>query len=61
MKQIEIIINPDGTTEVAAVGFKGKTCEAATKAIEEALGKVTSTKKTPEWYQQTTGHQNIQN
>lgn len=50
MKTIIVRINPDGTAEVEAVGFKGKTCEKATAAIEEALGKVTRTKKKPEWH-----------
>jgi len=52
VKEIEVIIDKDGNVTVEAVGFKGKACAAATKAIEEALGKVTSSKKKPEFNQQ---------
>jgi hypothetical protein len=37
-KQIVVTIGLDGTVEVAAEGFKGKGCEAATKFVEDALG-----------------------
>jgi len=51
MRTIEITVNPDGSVEIDAVGFKGAECEKATKAYEEALGgKVTSTRK-PEFFQ----------
>ena len=31
-------------------GFKGKACVKSSQFIEEALGKITSTKKTSEFY-----------
>jgi Protein of unknown function (DUF2997) len=43
--------------KIEAVGFKGKGCEAATKAIEEALGIVKDRKKKPEYNQQVVGQQ----
>lgn len=47
---INVVVNPDGTVEVSAEGFKGKGCEAATKFIEEALGMDGDRKKLPEYY-----------
>ncbi len=48
---INVTVNPDGTVEVHAEGFKGKGCEAATKFIEEALGMdAKNRKKLPEYY-----------
>lgn len=38
MKSIEIEVGPGGEVAVEAVGFKGKGCEAATEAIEKAIG-----------------------
>lgn len=54
MKSVEIIITPDGNVAIEAVGFKGKGCEKATKAFEEALGKVKSSTKKPEYHQTET-------
>ena len=51
MKQIEITFRPDGTSEVKAVGFKGKGCQEITAPFEQALGTVTADRKTPEFYQ----------
>ncbi|MGB8166256.1 MAG: DUF2997 domain-containing protein [Chthoniobacteraceae bacterium] len=56
-KSIEIEIAPSGEVKIEAIGFKGKGCEAATKAIEDALGTAKSRKKKPEYHQQTTGSQ----
>ena len=54
MKSIVIEISSAGDVKVEAVGFKGKGCEKATAAIEEALGKVSIKKHKPE-YRQTEG------
>lgn len=53
MKQVIIDIGPDGEVRIDAVGFKGKACEKATAAFEEALGKVSKRTKKSEWYQST--------
>lgn len=48
---LEILIQPTGELQIEALGFKGQSCEAATKALEHALG-VTKTKvKKPEYHQ----------
>ena len=38
-RQIRVRVSPTGEIRVEAYGFKGNGCEAATKAMEEALGK----------------------
>lgn len=38
MQRIEILIDNAGNARVEAVGYKGRKCLEATKAIEEALG-----------------------
>jgi len=53
-KSIEIVVATDGGIQIEAVGFNGKGCEAATKAIEEALGVVSSRKKKPEYHSVST-------
>ena len=37
-RRIHVRVSPFGEITVEAEGFQGKGCEAATKAIEEALG-----------------------
>lgn len=55
-RKIHVRINPSGEITVEAEGFKGNGCEAATKAIEEALGKPGNRTRKPEfWRQETTG------
>lgn len=51
-RKIHVRITPAGAITVEAEGFHGKGCEAATKAIEEALGKPgTRTRKAEYWRQ----------
>jgi hypothetical protein len=58
-RRILVRITSAGVITVEAEGFHGKGCEAATKAIEEALGKPgTRTRKREYWRQtQTTKNQ----
>lgn len=50
-REIKIEIGPDGQAAIEAVGFKGPDCEKFTKAFEEALGKVKTRKRKPEYTQ----------
>lgn len=49
MKNITVTIGPNGEVKVEANGFKGKGCDAATKAIREALGATASETKKAEY------------
>lgn len=44
MKKIVVTFEADGESTVEAFGFSGGDCLAATKTIEEAIGKVGSRK-----------------
>lgn len=50
MPQIKIHISPDGNVKIDAIGYEGKSCKEATRAIEEALGKVESDNLKLEYY-----------
>jgi len=50
MKEIEVVVNPDGSVSVEALGYSGPECEKATAFIEEALGEVQTRKRKPEYY-----------
>jgi len=50
-KTIEITLAPSGQFTIEALGFKGASCQQATKAFEEALGQVESTHRTAEFFQ----------
>ena len=50
-KTVTVEISPAGEVKVEAVGFKGSGCEAATKAIEAALGEVSRRIKKADYYQ----------
>ena len=54
MKNIEIVIDTDGTLKIDAVGFKGMECEKATRFLETSLGKYAwngQSGRKPEFYQ----------
>lgn len=51
---IEILIQPTGELQIEGVGFKGASCEAATKALEQALGITKATVKKAEYHQRQT-------
>jgi len=50
MKRIEITVKPDGTMEVKAQGYKGKSCEEATRKIIAALGEENQHTRSAEYY-----------
>ena len=59
-RRIHVRVSPTGEIQVEAEGFKGSGCEAATKAIEEALGKQTGRTRKPDFWRQPQRHQNQQ-
>ncbi|HCO23438.1 MAG: hypothetical protein CME31_15355 [Gimesia sp.] len=50
-RTIEIIVETNGSTRVQTRGFTGSACIDASRFIEEALGKQTSERTTPEFFQ----------
>ena len=51
MKQINVLITPEGEITITPTGFKGTTCNEATRNLERALGTVTEDKETSELYE----------
>lgn len=39
---ITVEIAPDGSVKITTAGYRGRTCQDATRALERALGTVTS-------------------
>ena len=59
-RKIHVRITPAGDITVKAEGFKGNGCEAATKAIEDALGKTGTRTRKPDYWRQVGRQQNPQ-
>ena len=51
MKQIEILITPDGQSSIQTRGFIGPECREASRFLEEALGQRLGEQLTPEFHQ----------
>jgi hypothetical protein len=50
-RRIHVRVSPIGEIQVEAEGFKGRGCEAATQALEDALGKRVHREHKPEFRQ----------
>lgn len=50
MRTIEILVAPDGKTQLQTRGFAGASCLAASRALEAALGRLASDRLTSEYY-----------
>ena len=48
-KTIEIIVTPEGSLVIEAVGFQGTDCTKATRFLEDALGNIQQREKKPEF------------
>ena len=59
-RKIHVRVSPNGEITVEADGFQGNGCEAATKAIEEALGKPGARTRKPDFWRQSTRTTNQQ-
>jgi hypothetical protein len=53
MEELEIVIEPDGTTRIHVKGIRGPRCLDVTREIEEELGEVIDRKYTPEYYDES--------
>jgi hypothetical protein len=59
-RRIHVRVTPTGEITVEADGFQGKGCEAATKAIEEALGKPRERNRKPDFWRRSNRNANQQ-
>ena len=59
-RRIIVRVSPIGEIIVEAEGFQGKGCEAATKAIEDALGKPRERTRKPDFWRQSQHKENRQ-
>ena len=59
MKQIEIMIETDGTVKIEGKEFKGPECAKYIAEIQEALGTTASMKKKPEFQACVTTRQQL--
>jgi hypothetical protein len=59
-RRILVKVSPVGEITVEAEGFQGKGCEAATQAIEEALGKPRERTRKPDFWRQPNRQSNQQ-
>ena len=59
-RRILVKVSPFGEITVEAEGFQGKGCEAATKAIEDALGKPRQRTRKPDFWRQSNRQNNQQ-
>lgn len=48
---IEIIVRPDGSTQVQTHGFSGAACRDGSRFLEQALGTTQQERLTSEFYQ----------
>ncbi|MDA0766466.1 MAG: DUF2997 domain-containing protein [Verrucomicrobia bacterium] len=59
-RRIHVRVSPNGEITVEADGFQGQGCEAATKAIEEALGKPRERTRKPDYWRRSNRSRNQQ-
>lgn len=59
-RRILVTVLPNGNVSVEAEGFRGKGCEAATQAIEAALGSVRDRTRKPDYWRQVRNTRNEQ-
>ncbi len=55
LERLIITVSPTGDVSIEAQGYKGKSCEDATKFLETALGQRTDQTKKPEYHQEVGG------
>ena len=59
-RTIEIVVSPNGQTQVQTKGFVGSECRQASQFIEQALGTRTQEQLTAEFHQQADQQQSHQ-
>jgi len=51
-EELEVVLLPDGEVELVTHGVKGKRCIDYVKALVQAVGRVKSSEKTAEFYEE---------
>ena len=59
-KTIEITVSPEGATSIKTSGFTGSSCRDATRELERALGLAGKESLLPEFYNQTSTGERLQ-
>jgi hypothetical protein len=54
--RIDVWISREGAITLDAVGYTGKTCEEATRFLEESLGTVGRKQRTRDYYRRQSNH-----
>jgi hypothetical protein len=60
LRKIEITVSPTGQTTVQTKGFTGKSCQDASRFLEQALGTRQAEERTAEFYQTEPARQSAQ-
>ena len=55
-RSIDVIVMPDGSLIIDAVGFKGPECDKATRFLEEVLGQIASKQRKPAYNERNQTH-----
>lgn len=53
MRSIEVTVTAEGDVDIEAIGYRGNSCEEATRHLEMALGQVQDRKLKPEYAMET--------
>lgn len=61
MHEVIIEIDAEGNTQIQVKGVKGKKCFDLTKELEKALGSVTDSNTTKEYYERESTNESIIN
>ena len=60
MKIIEIVVSPNGQTQIETKGFTGSECRDASRFVEQALGKRTGEQLTAEFYEEASSQTQLE-
>ena len=60
VRLIEVLVSPHGEATVQTRGYAGADCLQASKFLEQALGVISTDRKTAEYYRSTQTEQQIQ-
>ncbi len=55
-RSIDVIVMPDGSLIIDAIGFKGPACEKATRFLEDALGQIAGKQRKPAYNERNQTH-----